>query len=81
MQICPRYYIDNSEEYTAELNSIYAIYIGLIGLVIIMGLIIAFINKVAMLRRNKKMSILYSLGYSKRNVTKLILLEIGILGL
>jgi len=75
-----RYYIDNSGDYTKELNGIYAIYIGLIGLVVIMGLIIAFINKGIMLRRNKKMSILYSLGYSKRNVIKLILLEIGILG-
>jgi len=75
-----RYSINSFGDYEDSINSIYVILIGLICLAIVMGLVITFINKGLMLKRNKKMSILYSLGYSKGSVIKLILLEIGLLG-
>lgn len=46
---------------------------------LVFGIIIAFMNKSVMVKRNKRMSILYSLGYSRKKVMGIILSEIFIL--
>lgn len=63
-----------------ETSNIYKISIiilisSMLFLALVFGLIITFMNKSLMLRRNKEMSILYSLGYSKKNVMGIIMNE------
>lgn len=48
------------------------------GIAIIFGIIIVFINKNYIKRRNKEMAILYSLGYSREQVIRIIVSEYAI---
>jgi energy-coupling factor transporter ATP-binding protein EcfA2 len=49
--------------------------IGFIVIALLLGIIIAFMNKAYINKRSKEMAILYSLGYSKKSVAIIILLE------
>jgi len=68
---------------TGEVSNIYKIlnftFLAVMLVVsLVFGIIIAFMNKSVMVKRNKRMSILYSLGYSRKKVMGIILSEIFI---
>lgn len=51
------------------------IYVGIALLTFIFGLVIILLNKNYIKMRNKELAILYSLGYSRKNIASIILLE------
>lgn len=59
----------------AYINLVLKIVLLMSIIAIILGIIIVFINKNYIKRRNKEMAILYSLGYSRFQVTKVIIYE------
>ena len=67
-----------------EISNIYntglwTLIIGLCVVSIVLGVIVAFMNKSMMQYRNKEMSILYSLGYSRKNVMTILAIETYVL--
>lgn len=75
LQIMSRYELkEGTFSETYKRISLY-IMLGLFALAIIMGLVIVFLNKAHIKNRSKELSICYSLGYSRKNITTLIVLE------
>lgn len=75
LKILSQDYLENGEfKYTYHKIKTY-IYVGTLLIAFLLSIIIMFINKGNMKNRNKEFSILYSLGYSKRDIRKLVLVE------
>ena len=51
------------------------IYLGITAFVLLLSLIIIFLNKSYIRARSKEFAILYSMGYSRKHIAKLILIE------
>lgn len=75
LEIVSQDYLENGEfKFTYGRINAY-IYIGTTLIALLLSIIILFINKGNMKSRNKELAILYSLGYSKKEIRKLILVE------
>lgn len=68
-------YLESDEfQFTYQKLSNY-IFIGTIAIALFLGIIILFINKGNMKKRNKEFAILYHLGYAKQHIRTLIVAE------
>lgn len=75
LKIISQYELKNGESASAFKQIKMFIMLGSLAVAMVLGIIIIFLNKGYIRTRNKELSILYSLGYSKINVSMLIILE------
>lgn len=79
--VFPRYQIVSQYDLkNGELSSVYKsllknLIIGSTSIALIIGVIIAFLNKGYISNRSRELAVLYSLGYSKRNIFTIITYE------
>lgn len=70
-----RYELETGEYAQTFKNIKFFAYLAFTLFIFILSLIIVFINKSTIKNRNKELAILYSLGYSKKEIYKVILFE------
>lgn len=75
LKIISQYEMKHGELSLAYKQTENYIFIGTLGIVSILGIIIIFLTKSYIKTRNKELAILYAIGYSKFNTSLLIFLE------
>ena len=75
LKIISQYEYEHGETAIAYKKIKTTIYLGIIVFVLLLSLIIIFLNKSYIRTRSKEFAILYSMGYSRKHIAKLILIE------
>lgn len=75
LKIISQYEFEHGETSIAFHKIKTAIYLGISVFALILSLIIIFLNKSYIRTRSKEFAILYSMGYSRKNIAQLILME------
>ena len=75
LKILSRYDFEHGETSIAFQKIKTTIYLGITAFVLLLSLIIIFLNKSYIRARSKEFAILYSMGYSRKHIAKLILIE------
>lgn len=75
LKIISQYEFEHGETSIAFQKIKTTIYLGITAFVLLLSIIIIFLNKSYIRTRSKEFAILYSMGYSRKHIAKLILIE------